>query len=383
MEFNVFTMKHFIKQRKHLMESKYQSFGAAIKRKRIERNMTLEESAEDICSISYLSKIENNLLEPSPKYFHLLKERFDLNEELTVIDTFNDHVQTCLRYLIFRDEKELTLIQSFKTYPDHMGLWNELFHHVFISEIKDFEMQSLFTFFDLYDDLAFFIVLYAYAINAIKLGYYQEAYDMVVPTLQTLIHNDLQHVLLHELFVEIGVHTHKDYLLMHHSEKVYELSLTIGIYDKIKKVKNYVDRRQHMTSIDFDQKSLDVISSQYVSYYFQSYRFKPLEITKDIISVILAYLKKDDAFQALQSSFFNQNHIVIQYFKILALDDLSMTEEFFKTYVLKQSLMKYDYLTMHFLHQEAYQFFNKLNYYKDAARTYKQLYLYTQHMQRS
>ena len=94
-------------------------------------------------------------------------------------------------------------------------------------------------------------------------------------------------------------------------------------------------------------------------------------------------MKKDDAFQALQSSFFNQNHIVIQYFKILALDDLSMTEEFFKTYVLKQSLMKYDYLTMHFLHQEAYQFFNKLNYYKDAARTYKQLYLYTQHMQRS
>ena len=383
MEFNVFTMKYFIKQRKHLMESKYQSFGAAIKRKRIERNMTLEESAEDICSISYLSKIENNLLEPSPKYFHLLKERFDLNEELTVIDTFNNHVQTCLKYLIFRDEKELTLIQSFKTYPDHMGLWNELFHHVFISEIKDFEMQSLFTFFDLYDDLAFFIVLYAYAINAIKLGYYQEAYDMVVPTIQTLIHNDLQHILLHELFVEIGVHTHKDYLLMHHSEKVYELSLTIGIYDKIKKVKNYVDRRQHMTSIDFDQKSLDVISSQYVSYYFQSYRFKPLEKTKDIISVILAYLKKDDAFQALQSSFFNQNHIVIQYFKILALDDLSMTEEFFKTYVLKQSLMKYDYLTMHFLHQEAYQFFNKLNYYKDAARTYKQLYLYTQHMQRS
>ncbi len=45
--------------------------------------------------------------------------------------------------------------------------------------------------------------------------------------------------------------------------------------------------------------------------------------------------------------------------------------------------MKYDYLTMHFLHQEAYQFFNKLNYYKDAARTYKQLYLYNSQMQRS
>jgi hypothetical protein len=46
---------------------------------------------------------------------------------------------------------------------------------------------------------------------AIKHGYYQEAYDMIVPTLQSLIHNDLQLILLHELFVEIGVHTHKDY----------------------------------------------------------------------------------------------------------------------------------------------------------------------------
>jgi HTH-type transcriptional regulator, quorum sensing regulator NprR len=383
MEFNVYTMKHFIKQRKHLMESNYQSFGAAIKRKRIERNMTLEESAEDICSISYLSKIENSLLEPSPKYFHLLKERFDLNEELTVIDTFNDHVNTCLNYLIYQQEKDLKLIQSFQTYPDHMGLWHELFTHVFISEIKGFELQSLFTFFDLYDDIAFFIVLYAYAIYAIKQGYYQEAYDMIVPTLQSLIHNDLQKFLLHELFVEIGVHTHKDYLIMHHSEKVYELALTLEIYDKIKKVKNYVDRRQQMTSLDFDLKPLDVISRQYVSYYFQSYRLEPLEKTKDIISVILAYLKKDDAFQLLQTSFFNQNHIVIQYFKVLTLEDTSITEDFFKTYILKQSLMKYDYLTMHFLHQEAYQFFNKLNYYKDAARTYKQLFLYTSQMQRS
>lgn len=383
MEFNVYTMKHFIKQRKHLMESKFQSFGAAIKRKRIERNMTLEESAEDICSISYLSKIENSLLEPSPKYFHLLKEKFDLNEELTVVETFNSHVNTCLNYLIYKKEEDLKEILAFQTYPDHMGLWHELFMHVFLSEIKEFEMQSLFTFFDLYDDVAFFMVLYAYAMDAIKKGYYQEAYDMIVPTLHTLIHDDRQKLLLHILFVEIGVHTHKDYLLMHHSEKVYELALIIGIYDTIKKVKNYVDRRKQMMSMEIETQPLDIISKQYVSYYYQSYRFEPLEHTKDIISVILAYMKKDVLFKSLKTSFFNQSHMVIQYFKILELNEIALTEDFFKTYVLKQSLMKYDYLTMHFLHQEAYQFFNKMNYYKDAARTYKQLFMYSNQIQRS
>ena len=383
MEFNVYTIKHFIKQRKRLMESKYQSFGAAIKRKRIERNMTLEESAENICSISYLSKIENSLLEPSPKYFHLLKERFDLNEELTVIDTFNDHVKTCLHYLVYQESKDIEKIKAFKTYPDHMGLWHELFMATFMLDRVDFEKQSLFTFFDLYDDVAFFIVLYAYAQDAINKGHYQEAYDMIVPTLQTLIHNDLQQFLFHELFVEIGVHTHKDYLLMHHSEKIYDLALKLEIYDKITKVKNYVDRRQKMTSLDLDVKPLDVISKKYVSYYFQTYRLEPLEQTKDLISVILAYLKKDALFETLLHAYDNPSHLVIQYFKILALDNPSMTEDFFKMFVLKQSLMKYDYLTVHFLHQEASQFFYQLNYYKDAARTYKQLYMYTNLMQKS
>ena len=102
-----------------------------------------------------------------------------------------------------------------------------------------------------------------------------------------------------------------------------------------------------------------------------------------MISVILAYLKKDALFEALLNAYDNPSHLVIQYFKILALDNPSMTEDFFKMFVLKQSLMKYDYLTVHFLHKEASQFFYQLNYYKDAARTYKQLYMYTNLMQKS
>ncbi len=382
MEFNVYTMKHFIKQRKHLMESNYQSFGAAIKRKRLERNMTLEESAENICSISYLSKIENSLIEPSPKYFYLLKERFDLNDELTISDQFHEHVERCLNYLVFKDADALELIKTFQTYPDHMGLWHELFMHVFVEKQEQFERHALFTFFDLYDDIAFFIVLYAYAKDAIKKGYYQEAYDIVYPTLQTLIHNDLQKFLWHVLLSEIGVHTHKDYLLFHHSEKVYELSLNFRIYDTINQVKHYMDRRREMTSMQPNMQSLDVISKQYVSYYLQTYHLESFELTQDIISVILAYLKHDDRFEDAMALFDNDEHIVIQYFKILAYDHHEYTEDFFKTYVLKQSLMKYDYVTLHFLHHEAYQFFNKLNYYKDAARTFKQFYLYSQQMMR-
>lgn len=37
------------------------------------KNMTLNEGAEGICSISYLSKVENNLIEPSELILNDLK----------------------------------------------------------------------------------------------------------------------------------------------------------------------------------------------------------------------------------------------------------------------------------------------------------------------
>lgn len=50
-----------------------------IKRRRTELGKTLEEVCEGICSTSYLSKIENCLVEVDDSYFMLLFEKLDLN----------------------------------------------------------------------------------------------------------------------------------------------------------------------------------------------------------------------------------------------------------------------------------------------------------------
>lgn len=54
----------------------YSSF---LKRKRIEKGMKLQEVASGICSVSYLSRIENNLSLPNDDNLELLFERLDLN----------------------------------------------------------------------------------------------------------------------------------------------------------------------------------------------------------------------------------------------------------------------------------------------------------------
>ncbi len=57
--------------------------GSIVRWQRKRKNMTLHEGAEGICSISYLSKVENSLIEPSEKILENLKKRFDIE---TLID---------------------------------------------------------------------------------------------------------------------------------------------------------------------------------------------------------------------------------------------------------------------------------------------------------
>ena len=52
-----------------------------LKRKRIEKGMKLEDVSSGICSISYLSRIENNQSKPDEDSLKLLFERLDLNYE--------------------------------------------------------------------------------------------------------------------------------------------------------------------------------------------------------------------------------------------------------------------------------------------------------------
>ena len=50
-----------------------------LKRKRIEKGLKLQEVASGICSISYLSRVENNQSIPSEDNLEMLFERLDLN----------------------------------------------------------------------------------------------------------------------------------------------------------------------------------------------------------------------------------------------------------------------------------------------------------------
>ena len=67
-------------QEKYLNETKNEKakLSRFLKRRRIELGKTLEEVSEGVCSTSYLSKIENCLVDVDDSYFKMLFEKLNL-----------------------------------------------------------------------------------------------------------------------------------------------------------------------------------------------------------------------------------------------------------------------------------------------------------------
>ncbi|MFC0524361.1 tetratricopeptide repeat protein [Pontibacillus salicampi] len=67
--------------------------GKKIKFHRLNQNRTLEETADGICSLSYLSKIENGLTKSSEEIVRLLYNRLNIDYEVEEVGMDEDHVE--------------------------------------------------------------------------------------------------------------------------------------------------------------------------------------------------------------------------------------------------------------------------------------------------
>lgn len=81
---SISSLKYRITKRVELEQFKqdFSDIGSFIKKKRKELNVTQDEISNGICSISYLSKIENNQIVPSEFYVKEIMEKLDINEAI-------------------------------------------------------------------------------------------------------------------------------------------------------------------------------------------------------------------------------------------------------------------------------------------------------------
>jgi transcriptional regulator with XRE-family HTH domain len=122
MNVNMHLIQKWIKKRKEQKLYEMKPIGSAIRLKRKSMNMTLEEGAEGICSISYLSKIENNMIELSDQFVDRLMERFQMKPQPETDDQmYQNHLKTLIKCLIHGDLPAIEILSRYHNREDHQS----------------------------------------------------------------------------------------------------------------------------------------------------------------------------------------------------------------------------------------------------------------------
>jgi HTH-type transcriptional regulator, quorum sensing regulator NprR len=128
---NMIELLHLIKKRQ--LDRKYigQPFGSAIKYKRKELGLTLEEASEDICSISYLSKVENNTISASDEFVEKFKDRFELVDAYDYdLETYKKHLDQVIDGLIKDKEINKSFITYYENRVDYQSIIITFAYHI-------------------------------------------------------------------------------------------------------------------------------------------------------------------------------------------------------------------------------------------------------------
>jgi len=111
-----------LRKRKDLKHFEIKPIGSAIRLKRKELKMTLEEGAEGICSISYLSKLENNQIDPNLDFVDQLIERFGIREQIHYDEQrYQNDLKELTEKMVMQEELTRSYIEGYQDREDHQA----------------------------------------------------------------------------------------------------------------------------------------------------------------------------------------------------------------------------------------------------------------------
>jgi transcriptional regulator with XRE-family HTH domain len=112
---SIISLKNRINKRVEIekFKSDFTDIGSFIKKKRKELNVTQDEISNGICSISYLSKIENNQIVPNDFYVKEIMEKLDIEEDIyTKSIKDKDFIDQTLKAFFYMDDSVLERLYS-------------------------------------------------------------------------------------------------------------------------------------------------------------------------------------------------------------------------------------------------------------------------------
>lgn len=362
--------------------------GSILKELRRQNNLTLEEGAEGICSISYLSKIENNMMIPNDKYLEQFKIKYNIkdisfkNQNLDdyyneIIENFIDKKQTNLELINNIDYKS-KLINYIKLVQNDLFIETEKYYLDLIIYIKNFS------------DLELNLFLYATSLTLKYQGRLQDAF-YCLDLYKIENHNFLLKLLIQKqkLILSMMINNHA-YIVINKDKLIEDLS-KYDYYELINEIKysylNYLI--QFINENEFNEliekhNKLNFINKNYLKARFLYLNARYQEAYKLIIGkeridkehyllairILNKLNHKDEIIDLI-------NHPIIKLNK-----NENLTLAYLKCKLNKKNIEHLDFIRnqimkvndfpdlmddLNFWYEEGIEYFKKDNFYKEAT----------------
>lgn len=241
MNVNMPLILKWIKKRKEQKLYEMKPIGSAIRSKRKSMNMTLEEGAEGICSISYLSKIENNMIQLSEQFEDRLMERFQMKAQgESNHEVYQQHLSVLIKCLIHREKPQIEILSEYQNREDHQSYLIGLIVHHLNQKIEQrnrcFDQLKIFIPNLSHHELAITLVVLGHYFISIER--YQDASDIIsMSPEETLLSIELS-MLLKRIKLIASMRMHRFIDVMDHMNPFMQQAMHLHYYQMMTEVKN-------------------------------------------------------------------------------------------------------------------------------------------------
>ncbi len=382
-------LKHQVMLRKTI-PSVNTPIGSRLKHFRMQLNMTLEESSENICSISYLSKVENNQIKPSPKFLTSLESRYGVALGESPATEHEKQMEKLIKAYFYEDE--FSLPESYAFDIDYKSKLLTLG----LSIIENDYAKAKSIYFDIvsylksFTDLELSMFLYLVSMIFIDEGRLKDAFDALQLT-KTFEKNNKFHILIDKSKLELSLLMNNHPYLMSHYQALINECLKYEYYHLVHQIrfsylcylsqfikKDDFDKALQQTSHFTDAQHAYLIAKYdyehgayqdcynhlngYIHYHKRNYilavkALNKLKMKEELISLLQVPVKTNDI----------QFGLIIEYLKSKYLKRQHTPGGFIRSEVLKVHELADNVEDLIFWYEEGMELFKDQGFYKDAT----------------
>lgn len=363
--------------------------------------MTLEEGAEGICSISYLSKVENNLIECKKFYLDLLKVKYQVKETSHLEKDVESDLKIIEQHILYGGDLTIDLDEKYRDIQNHQSIlikyYHAMVHHktkkasqyqrelfLMIAHLSHYELTLL----------CLVIAKFAYMHNK-----YQEGYEVisVLPIEKSPYRHLFLHIMRYRLLCAFKLKNENEIRMLYPKfRKEAIIQEAYQLHQEMQRQYLYYEAELiHPVDMAFKVETLDYLLPNEKEFIlglslFHDQRYETAlnhlsmvcHLDMDAMIVYMLTLDKLEHKELIiklkdNMEFINQSNdakVLYQHLICKYSDDKSDILHYLRTCILGVGMITHHYHILEYLMIDSQKLFAKYQYYKEATQVVQEIH---------